>query len=528
LIKRGIVIATRSDVVRLALALLAYGLAFMAVHQLAQIWATSRFYSIWFPAAGVRFAALWLMGARLAPFLALTELAGLALLGVVGESRIAEPLMVGSIISPCLAYGLAVAIAKRFRFRSSTLKPSTLRFGVAAALAPPLGFAASVPWHIVGHEPGFGESLPGLFANGAIFIVGDLLGILLVTPPLLVLFDLIRERRWPEIAPVRQWVGTAALLVLAVAVVLGIDFAGFGIRLLPIILAVGAVGVMYGRVPAWVAVFATSAWVLWLTSDPRAAGTDMGLHLQLAAVVVMGFVAGAYAEDQRRMAEELRTRDSALLHAERLKTLRAMSVAVIHELSQPLSTLSIETKYLAKLSKGSDSDNEELRTVSELIAQKTENLADMLRRLRSFGAAPGQEPTVVEIEKLVRDVVAIIAPEARAAGVRIEMRLKKDLAVLGQDVELQQALTNLLRNAIVASPGGTVRLVAEANAGSVRIDVINTPSPDLAYRKGMGVGKLIVEAIAEMHGGTLYEDQFESGERMTSLFLPAAGRARIS
>jgi hypothetical protein len=31
-----------------------------------------------------------------------------------------------------------------------------------------------------------------------------------------------------------------------------------------------------------------------------------------------------------------------------------------------------------------------------------------------------------------------------------------------------------------------------------------------------------------MHGGTLYEDEFESGERMTSLFLPAAGRARIS
>jgi signal transduction histidine kinase len=489
------------------------------------LWGTSRFYSIWFPAAGVRFAALWLLGARAAPLLALVELAGLALVGVVGQLDFGEPLIIGSIVAPCLAYGAALGLCRRMPFKSSTLTESSLRFGTAAILAPMLAFAASAPWHIAGHDPAFGGSFSSILATAAVFIVGDLLGILLVAPPILRGIELVRERRRPELGPWTQWAATAALLLVALGIVVAIEVAGFGIRLAPLIFAVGAVGVIYGRGAAWAAVLTTSAAVLWLTAAARFETHDLQIHLQLAVVAVMGIVAGVYTDDQRKMRDELRRRDAALLHAERLKTLRAMSLAVIHELSQPLSTLSIETRYLAKLSNDDASDPTELRTVSRLIAEKTENLADMLRRLRTFGAPAGQVPLLADVDSLVRDAVAIVALEAREAGVRIEPRLQDGLALVGHRVELQQALANLLRNAIAASPGGTVQIIAEGDRRSLRIDVVNTPGPDSGDRKGMGIGKLIVAAIAEMHGGRLAEHQSSRGERTTSLFLPSESGA---
>jgi signal transduction histidine kinase len=395
-----------------------------------------------------------------------------------------------------------------------------LRAAAATAIAPVVAFAVNAPWYIVANEPGFSASPASVLSNGVVFVVGDLLGILLVTPPVLALLRALRHRRRPNIGSPAEWAGTAVLLAFGGTIVWAIKLGGYGIRLLPLILAVGAIGVMYGRVHAWVSVVLASGAVLWVTAGPAFDAGELALHLQLTGLVLLGLIAGSYADDQRNMRAELRIRDSALLHAERLKTLRAMSVAVIHELSQPLSTLSIETRYLAKLSNSPESDPEELRTVSALIAQKTENLADMLRRLRNFGAASAEESMIVELEKMVRDVVGIIAPEARSAGVRIVMRLKRDLRVFGRGVELQQALTNLLRNAIAASPGGTVRLVTEATAESVRIEVVNTPTPDSPYQKGMGVGKLIVEAIAEMHGGALVEHHAKCGERRIGLVLP--------
>jgi C4-dicarboxylate-specific signal transduction histidine kinase len=236
---------------------------------------------------------------------------------------------------------------------------------------------------------------------------------------------------------------------------------------------------------------------------------------------VIGFIAGSYSDDQKRMREALRVREAERLHSERLKTLRAMSVAIIHELSQPLSTLTLETKYLSRLSQSAKTNRSELREVAELVAQKTESVARMLRRLRTFGEGTSDQSGAIEVEALVRDVVGVIAPEARAGGVRIEMKLQDGLAVQGYKVELQQAVTNLVRNAVSASPNGMVQLAAiDGPDHQVRIDVVNTPTPNSPYRKGMGVGKLIVQAIAEMHGGSLVEEEDENGERRMSLFLP--------
>jgi signal transduction histidine kinase len=65
-----------------------------------------------------------------------------------------------------------------------------------------------------------------------------------------------------------------------------------------------------------------------------------------------------------------------------------------------------------------------------------------------------------------------------------------------------------------------VRFIAERESSrSVRLEVINVRDPAARYRKGMGVGKLIVGAIAEIHGGRLSEEQ-RGNECRISLLLP--------
>ncbi|WP_454887431.1 hypothetical protein [Sphingomonas oryzagri] len=54
--------------------LLAYGLSFVALHHAAEFWGFGAPYSFWFPAAGLRFALLWQMGARMAPAAAIAEM----------------------------------------------------------------------------------------------------------------------------------------------------------------------------------------------------------------------------------------------------------------------------------------------------------------------------------------------------------------------------------------------------------------------------------------------------------------------
>lgn len=507
----------------------AYGCGFLLLFQLAGQWAEEGSYSLWFPVAGLRFAVLWQLGARFAPLLAIVETIVLATVGFTFGARMDEVVLLGSGLTMALAYGAAVAIARRLHVRSLALKPAAVQFGIAAFLAPVAAFLVSSFWDIVSGGNAPNGPGPQLLVHLTEFVTGELLGILLVAPPLLWAWRLASDRKLPRFSSWRKWGGATVIIGVATLVTLAVNAAGFGVRLLPLMLAVVAIAIMNGGIAAFTAVLAISAVILpWTAAGAREAA-EVAVHIDLAGIAILALLGGSYSDDRRRLRKEIRIRDSALLHSQRLKTLRAMSLAVIHELSQPLSTLSIETRYLARLAHSRSSDPAEIDNVAQLVAQKTESLANMLRRLRSFGAAPGEKSCTVDVEKLVRDVVMIIASEARSAGVRIEMRIKKHLAVEGQELELQQALTNLLRNAIAASPNETVKLVAQDECeNTIRVDVINTPSRSSPYRKGMGIGKLIVEAIAEIHGGSLAEKVSGEGERHMVLTLPAAAPAGTS
>jgi len=503
-----------------------YAIVFAALHWTASPWSGEGFFSLWYPPAGLRFAVLWRRGARIAPWLVITELCADWATGVLSPFAPDALQAVTGAIRPGLTYGLAIAAVRHLaRGRLNTLALPPMVLGLAAIAAPTLNalmvmpFEALLPANAGRYRIGVDIviSLTGL-------AVGDLLGILVLAPLLLWIAALVdaparAKFRAPPLRPVLE---DALIIACCLLLTIALWRAGLGVQPAPGLLAGAWIGLRHGRTGAWLAIVAQVLVFLPYSAGHLDDNTRLELHLGLAAIVLLTWLAGSFADAQTTANAVLDRRNRLLFQAERLKTLRAMSVAVIHEISQPLSTLAIEAGHLARATQDHEPD---IAESAALVDRKARALSDLVRRLRRFGGRDVDEPSPLPIAMLLQTASQIVAAELRATGGRIECPIiNPDLVVQAQEIELTQALVNLLRNALVASPGAAVSMQAEARSEEVRIIVTN-PLPANAAASatgdtgGMGIGLVIARTIVEAHGGTLTR-QDSAGTARFVLSLP--------
>lgn len=155
----------------LYLALAGYGLLFALLHELSEAWATSLYYSLWFPPAGLRFAFLWFAGARHAPRLAIVEILIVLLLdGLKYDSLDQQALYIVSIGGPCLAYGIAIALSFKLLRPGKGEEGPQMQLGLAVLLAPVLGALCSLPSHYL-LDRGDEGSLQSLVGTASVFVL---------------------------------------------------------------------------------------------------------------------------------------------------------------------------------------------------------------------------------------------------------------------------------------------------------------------------------------------------------------------
>jgi two-component system, OmpR family, phosphate regulon sensor histidine kinase PhoR len=239
----------------------------------------------------------------------------------------------------------------------------------------------------------------------------------------------------------------------------------------------------------------------------------------------------------------------AILHditdLERLERVRKDFVAnVSHELRTPLTAI---RGYAETLLEGALEDNENNRRFVEIIrahAIRLSNIAADLLVLSELesGAAPA-EPERVSVRAAVQSALRTVESEARVRGVTLVSNELQDVEVRADRVRLEQALVNLLDNAVKFNrPGGEVSVESCRTAdGHARIAIADTgigiPSEDLSriferfYRVdkarsrevgGTGLGLSIVKHIVErMNGSVEVESKLGKGSTF-ALRLPAA------
>ena len=94
------------------LLLVLYAAVFWVAHWAAGFWGGAGFYSLWYPAAGLRLALLWHCSARLTPAIAITELLVDLTKGVFTFTSPDWPTILLGIVRPVIAYGVTVGVIR--------------------------------------------------------------------------------------------------------------------------------------------------------------------------------------------------------------------------------------------------------------------------------------------------------------------------------------------------------------------------------------------------------------------------------
>ena len=470
----------------------AYLVAFSMCHHIAQIWAGTSFFSLWYPAAGLRFAFLWHYGAKWTLTAAAAELLAQSLSWSVIAHHDLSLKMAVDIILPSVATGCVIAaIMREERSNGSELAIAPLPLALATILVPTFTALVRGGWEWVATP--HASSSPDFPTS--IFLLGDMLGILIVAPFLLWL----GEGKDRQAAVHLPW---PALKQPIVVFVLGWLLAMLlpELRLMSVMLTMTWLGLRHGSKVAWIATILSSVMTLLWSASVSDESMRLTLHIGLAISAVSAYLAGSYSDAQQSARRSIARRDRLLFQAERLKTVRAMSVAVIHEISQPLSTLAIESRHLAAIS----CNDAEFAESAALIARKVETLSTMIRRLRRFGGRTVDDPSPLPLGRLLSEVVKLAIGETGQKADRVKLVVPAtDVMVIGQEIELTQAFLNLVRNALSASPAHQVAVELTTDAQGARVVVANTVSGSIADSGGFGVGNLIAQAIIMAHGGTL-------------------------
>nr|WP_267433894.1 PAS domain-containing protein [Sphingomonas sp. GM_Shp_1] len=231
--------------------------------------------------------------------------------------------------------------------------------------------------------------------------------------------------------------------------------------------------------------------------------------------------------------QRLNELQTELIHVSRVSAMGTMASALAHELNQPLTGVANYVSGARRLLE--DGGASAIEAVVPALADAADEVikaSELIRRLRRMVARGQVEVQPIELDPLIKDALSLAIPNSRLARVDVDTAVV-GAAVLGDPIQVQQVLVNLIRNAVEAMedrPTKTLAIWSERIADSYRLHVRDTGtgiSPDIVDRlftpftttkvDGLGVGLMISRTILEAHGGTI--GVLSTGAEGTTMFI---------
>ena len=228
--------------------------------------------------------------------------------------------------------------------------------------------------------------------------------------------------------------------------------------------------------------------------------------------------------ERKRAEEALSKAQTELAHITRVMTMGELAASIAHEINQPLAAVVTNGSACMRWLTRSQPDLEEAKGTVQRIIRDGKRASEIIARIRALLKRTATNRAPLDINEVIQETIALAGSEAQRLRVALRTDFAANLpAVLGDRVQLQQVILNLMMNGIEAMSSigdGSRRLLIKTQRDDSQKVLISVTDFGIGLdpkraehlfeaffttkREGMGMGLSISRSIIEAHGGRLW------------------------